>query len=191
MKESARRSATSGTSSAASADDKLITRALWALAARAQSPGPLLTTVETLSTWFRLRLSPYPNEVFAVAWLDTKHRLIEFRELFQGTLDRTAIHERVVVQSALACNAAAAVFAHNHPSGDGQPSPADVGTTQELQAALALVDVKLLDHFVVTAAAPPVSLAQAGLIGPLPGEWPAAYSAARPVCEPRRAAKRR
>ncbi|MCQ4167396.1 JAB domain-containing protein [Tahibacter harae] len=191
MKESVRRSATSGTSAASSADDKLITRALWALATRAQTPGPLLTTVETLSTWFRLRLSPYPNEVFAVAWLDTKNRLIEFRELFQGTLDRTAVHTRVVVQSALACNAAAGVFAHNHPSGDGRPSSADVGITQELQAALALVEVKLLDHFVVTAAAAPVSLVQAGLIRPPPGSWTVDYPPERPVCEPRRAAKRR
>lgn len=101
------------------------------------------------------------------------------------------MHTRVVVQSALACNAAAGVFAHNHPSGDGRPSSADVGITQELQAALALVEVKLLDHFVVTAAAPPLSLVQAGLIQPPPGSWTVDYPPGRPVCEPRRAAKRR
>ena len=81
--------------------------------------------------------------------LDTRHRLIEYAELFQGTIDGTEVHPREVVRRALRCNAAAVIVAHNHPSGSTEPSAADRAVTARLKQALALVDVRVLDHIVV------------------------------------------
>jgi len=109
------------------------------------------------------RLRDRPHEVFAMLFLDSRHRVIEFRELFRGTVDGASVHPREVVRAALACNAAAAIAAHNHPSGVAEPSAADAGITQRLREALALVDVRLLDHLVVGDGVV-VSLAERGLL---------------------------
>lgn len=89
------------------------------------------------------------HEIFAVLFLDNRHRVLDYKELFRGTIDSTAVYPREVVKEALARNAAAAVFFHNHPSGVTEPSREDVVITRKLKAALELVDVRLLDHLIV------------------------------------------
>lgn len=138
--------------------DRLIERAIAALEARARRPGPLLRSFSIAADWFRLKLAEYEHEVFAAAWLDNRHRLIAFEELFRGTLSATAVPTREVVKAALRHNAAAVLFAHNHPSGCGTASGDDLALTLELSRALNLVDVRVLDHFVVTAIEPPQSV---------------------------------
>ncbi|HHA2712220.1 TPA: DNA repair protein RadC [Stenotrophomonas maltophilia] len=99
--------------------------------------------------YFRDKLAGLEREVFAAVFLDTRHRLIESAELFQGTVDGAEVHPRELVRQALLCNAAAVIVAHNHPSGDVEPSAADRAVTIRLKQALALVDVRLLDHVIV------------------------------------------
>lgn len=95
------------------------------------------------------RLRDYSKEVFACMFLDNRHRLIRFDELFHGTIDAAVVYPREVVKSALAYNAAAVIFAHNHPSGVAEPSIADEQITQRLKNALALVDIRVLDHLII------------------------------------------
>ena len=95
------------------------------------------------------KLAGLEREVFVAAFLDTRHRLIEYVELFQGTIDGAEVHPREVVRHALRCNAAAVIVAHNHPSGTTDPSAADRAVTARLKQALALVDIRLLDHMIV------------------------------------------
>lgn len=99
--------------------------------------------------YFHDKLAGLEREVFAVAFLDTRHRLIEFVELFHGTLDGAEVHPRELVKQALISSAAAVIVAHNHPSGDVEPSAADRAVTIRLKQALAIVDVRLLDHVIV------------------------------------------
>ena len=113
--------------------------------------------------YLQLQLGSRPYEVFAVMFLDSQHRLIVLEELFRGTLTQTSVYPREVVVRALALNAASVVLAHNHPSGSAQPSRADEALTQTLKAALGLVDVRVLDHFVVTSTEA-VSMAERGLL---------------------------
>jgi DNA repair protein RadC len=101
--------------------------------------------------------------VFVGLFLDSQHRLISADELFQGTLAQTSVYPREIVKAALGHNAAAVIFAHNHPSGVAEPSRADELLTQSLKAALALIDVRTLDHFVV-AGGQVVSFAERGLL---------------------------
>ncbi len=98
----------------------------------------------------RLKLTGRHNEAFGIVYLDTRHRLIAMNELFNGTVDGAAVYPRVVVQQALEKNAAAVILFHNHPSGVAEPSEADRGITRKLNRALGLVDIRLLDHIVVT-----------------------------------------
>jgi DNA repair protein RadC len=114
--------------------------------------------------YLRLCLSGLEHEVFFALWLDAQHRLLAGEELFRGTLTQTCVYPREVVKRALAHNAAAVVFAHNHPSGVAEPSSADEMLTRSLAQALALVEVKVLDHFIVAGQAPPLSFAERGLI---------------------------
>ena len=100
--------------------------------------------------------------MFAVLWLDNRHRVLAFEELFRGTIDGASVHPREVVKAALRHNAAACIFAHNHPSGDPTPSPADKRITQRLKEALGLVEVRALDHVVV--AETTCSFAELGLM---------------------------
>ncbi|MBI4987065.1 MAG: DNA repair protein RadC [Rhodocyclales bacterium] len=124
----------------------------------------LLTSPAAVRDWLRLQLAALPHEVFCALWLDSQNRLIAFEELFRGSLAQTSVYPREVVKRALACNAAAAVFAHNHPSGAAEASRADEMLTQSLKQALALVDVKVLDHFVVAGQVTPLSFAERGLL---------------------------
>ncbi len=104
-----------------------------------------------------------PHEVFACLFLDTRHRVIAFEELFHGTIDGATVYPRVVAEKALQHRAAALIVAHNHPSGISEPSLADQAITRRLKDALALLDIRLLDHFVIGEGAP-VSMAARGLI---------------------------
>jgi DNA repair protein RadC len=113
--------------------------------------------------FLQLHLADKPHEVFAVLFLDAQNRLIEMKELFRGTLTQTSVYPREVVKHALDVEAAAVVLAHNHPSGTVQPSRADEALTQTLKAALALIDVRVLDH-VIVARGDALSMAEKGLI---------------------------
>ena len=126
-------------------------------------PGRAFTAPEDIEGFLRLKLTGRRNEVFGIIYLDTRHRLIKVEELFNGTVDGAAVYPRVVLQQALEKNAAAVILFHNHPSGVAEPSEADRGITQKLGRALALIDVRLLDHLVVTDGAF-VSLAERGWI---------------------------
>lgn len=125
--------------------------------------GPPLSSPQAVRDWLRLRYGGHPVEVFGALFLDQQHRLIEFRELFHGTLTQTSVFPREVLRAALGLNAAAMVLFHNHPSGDPEPSRSDEHLTQTLKTTLALVDVRVIDHFVVGAAGS-VSFAERGLL---------------------------
>ena len=142
--------------------EQTIQRALAILADRMRD-GPVLTAPDTVRDYLRLLLHDRGHEVFVCLFLDAQHRVIATEELFRGTLAQTSVYPREVVKATLAHNAAAVVFAHNHPSGVCEPSRADELLTQTLKQALALVDVKVLDHFVVAGAAS-VSFAERGLL---------------------------
>jgi DNA repair protein RadC len=114
--------------------------------------------------WLRLKLATRQHEVFMALWLDAQNRLIKADELFSGSLTQTSVYPREVVKTALAHNAAAVILAHNHPSGVSEPSRADEILTKTLKEALAMVDVKLLDHFIVAGNATPLSFAERGLL---------------------------
>jgi len=113
--------------------------------------------------YFELRIGRKDTEVFAALFLDTRHRLIEFRELFFGTVSSTHVYAREVLRTAMSLNASALVFCHNHPSGDVRPSDADIEITRSLKRLLDLVDVRVLDHIVVTDS-DSVSMMELGLI---------------------------
>ncbi len=122
-----------------------------------------LTSPAAVRDFLRLRLAGLPHEVFVCLQLDAQHRVIAIEELFRGTLTQTSVYPREVVKASLKVNAAAVIFAHNHPSGVAQPSQADELLTRSLKDALALVDVKVLDHFIV-AGNQTLSFAERGLI---------------------------
>ena len=126
-------------------------------------PGMLLPSPNQTREYLRLRLAGRKAEVFGCVFVDNRHCVIEAAELFQGTIDGAAVYPRVVVQQALALNAAAIVFFHNHPSGVAEPSRADEAITRRLKEALALVDIRVLDHLIVTAGES-VSFAERGLL---------------------------
>ena len=130
--------------------DSLLDLALSVLAQRHRRGEPL-TSPEASRAYLRLKMGERKFEVFACVFVDNRHRVIAFEELFQGTIDGASVHPRVVVQRALELNAAAVLFAHNHPSGVAEPSMADQRITERLRSALALIDVRVLDHFIVTA----------------------------------------
>ena len=140
----------------------LITLALDVLA-ELHKPGEALTTPDATRAYLRLRLGERKAEVFGGLFLDNGHRVIGMAELFQGTIDGASVHPRVVVQQALEVNAAAIIFFHNHPSGVAEPSRADQMITARLTDAMALVDVRVLDHLVVSRESA-VSMAERGLL---------------------------
>jgi DNA repair protein RadC len=111
--------------------------------------GMALQAPADAARYFHARLSDLPHEVFGCLFLDTRHRLIRYEELFRGTIDGATVHPREVVKRALHHNAAAMIVGHNHPSGVAEPSESDRGITRRLASALALVEVRLLDHLVV------------------------------------------
>ena len=124
---------------------------------------PLFDSPARVKDYLALQLRPLGHEVFAVLFVDSRQRLLAFEVMFRGTLAHTSVHPREIVKRALALNAAAVVLAHNHPSGAAEPSRADELLTQSLRAALALVDVRVLDHLVVGAASV-LSFAERGLL---------------------------
>ena len=124
----------------------------------------LLSSPNAARDWLKLKLGGLAHEVFGALWLDAQNRLIGWDELFRGTLMQTSVYPREVVKQALARNAAAVILAHNHPSGLAEPSAADEALTRGLREALALVDVRVLDHFIVAGRATPLSFAERGLL---------------------------
>lgn len=125
--------------------------------------GAALNSPHAVRDYLRLRLQGRPHEVFAGVFLDAQNRVLAVEELFHGTLTQTSVYPREIVKRALHHNAAALIFAHNHPSGVAEPSRADEMLTVALKQALALVDVKVLDHFVIGSDAA-MSFAERGLI---------------------------
>ena len=132
--------------------------------AEAMKQDSLLNTPDTVRDYLRLHLAGLRHEVFFALWLDAQNRLIAAEELFRGTLTQASVYPREVVKKALAHNAAAVVLAHNHPSGVAEPSAVDGHLTRELKQALALIEVRVLDHFIVAGTSRPLSFAERGLL---------------------------
>ena len=120
-----------------------------------------LTHPAACADYLRARIGAYPYEVFACVFLDNRHRVIACEELFRGSIDGASVHPREVVRRCLSHNAAAVIFAHNHPSGVAEPSQADRDITRHLQQALKLIEVRVLDHFIIGCGTP-LSLAERG-----------------------------
>jgi DNA repair protein RadC len=124
----------------------------------------IMASPQAVRDWLQLTLGALEHEVFVALWLDAQNRLIAHQELFRGTLTQTSVYPREVVKSALSHNAAAVILAHNHPSGVTTPSLADQSLTINLRQALVVIDVKLLDHFIVARGTSPLSFAERGLL---------------------------
>jgi DNA repair protein RadC len=145
-------------------DDAVIARALEILKARLYSGDrPALTSPAAVRDYLRLLLSALEREEFVCLWMDAQHRVIATETAFVGTLTQTSVYPREIVKSALRHNAAAVIFAHNHPSGAAQPSRSDELLTRNLKDALELIEVKVLDHFIV-ASGQAISFAERGLL---------------------------
>ncbi|WP_444883533.1 RadC family protein [Microbulbifer sp. PSTR4-B] len=119
------------------------------LFSKLRKPGSALTSPRAVVDYLLLNLAALEREVFSVIYLNTQHRVIAYREEFQGTLNAASIYPREIVKRTLELNAAAVIFAHNHPSGNAEPSQADIWITERLTQALALVDVTVLDHIII------------------------------------------
>ncbi len=145
-------------------EDAIIAQALAILAERLRAPADdtALTSPEVARHYLRLRLGALEYEVFGMLWLDNRHRVVAIEELFRGTIDGAPVYPREVVKSGLRCNSAAAVAFHNHLTGVSEPSAADLQMTRRLREALALVDIRLLDHLIVGETC--LSLAERGLL---------------------------
>ena len=144
-------------------EDWIIHQAITLLEQRIFKAGPMLNSPTTVRDYLHLKLVGEPNEVFAVVFLDTQHQVLAYEPMFKGTIDQTSVYPRVVVQRALALNASAAILAHQHPSGVTEPSSADRALTDRLKAALTMVDVRVVDHFIVGKGTP-YSFAESGLL---------------------------
>ena len=142
--------------------DPIIAQALQLLALEVREADALVSP-DAVRDYLRLLLAGRPHEVFVVVFLDAQNRVIATEEMFRGTLTQAAVYPREVVIEALGRNAAAVILCHNHPSGVPEPSRADQALTRTLKQALALVDVRVLDHLIVAGAAS-VSLAERGLM---------------------------
>ncbi len=125
--------------------------------------GATMSSPEAVKDYLRVQFGVLEHEVFCVIFLDAQHRIVALKEMFRGTVTQTSVYPREVVKESLAVNAAAVILAHNHPSGVAEPSRADEFLTQSLRQALALVDVRVLDHLVV-AGADVTSFADLGLV---------------------------
>ena len=143
-------------------DDDLIAQALAVLAKRMRVTDTL-DSPAAVRDYLRLLLADREHEVFVVVLLDAQNRVLKCEEMFRGTLTQTSVYPREVVKVALAANAGSAIFAHNHPSGVSEPSSADRSLTRALIEALSLVDVRVLDHFIV-AGSSSMSFAERGLL---------------------------
>lgn len=145
------------------AERRVLGSAMAILEGKLQSGGALFDSPSAVKCFLALRLAGLPHEEFGVLFLNSQNRLIAFESLFRGTLTQAPVYPREVVLRSLAHRASAVVLAHNHPSGEPRPSRADEVLTQSLKAALALVDVRVLDHFIV-AGMECCSMAEMGLV---------------------------
>ncbi len=130
-------------------DDALIDEAIRILESRLKVATISMSSPNAVKDYLRLNLAMLEHEVFGVLWLDSQNRLIEYQELFRGTVNQTSVYPREVVKSALARNASACILTHNHPSGFAEPSRADELLTANLKTALAMIDCKVFDHMIV------------------------------------------
>jgi len=132
-------------------DDDIIESAIKILESRISynSDAPPLTSSQAGKDYAKLQLATYEHEVFTCIFMDSRNRVIAFEKLFRGTIDCASVYPREVVKACLSYNAAAVIFAHNHPSGAAEPSQADIQITERLRSALLLVDIAVLDHLIV------------------------------------------
>ena len=130
-------------------DEEILAAAEEILARRLFCDGYVIDGIESVRKYLKIKLALQQAEVFAVVFLNIRHRVLAYEEMFHGTIDGTSVHPREVVRRCLHHNAAAVIIAHNHPSGTSEPSQADQSITLRLKGALALIDVRMLDHFVV------------------------------------------
>ena len=148
---------------AAQHEDWIIRQAIALLEQRIFKADPMLNSPAAVRDYLHLKLVAEPNEVFAVVFLNSQHQVLAYEPMFKGTVDQTSVYPRVLVQRALALNASAVILAHQHPSGMTVPSAADQALTDRLKAALAMVDVRVVDHFIVGKGTP-YSFAESGLL---------------------------
>lgn len=163
MKTTAKSETPATYSAGRESDDATIARALAILAARLRFPGAAMDSPASVKGLLSLKLAELEHEVFAVLWLDSQNRVLEYQEMFRGTLTQTSVYPREIVKVGLALNAGACILAHNHPSGLAEPSYADKALTETLKTALALVDIRTLDHIIVGGLST-LSFAECGLI---------------------------
>lgn len=147
----------------ASLTDEDILRTAEALLEERMMRGETLSDPTASARYLKAKLAGYPYEVFGCLFLDNRHRVLAFEELFRGSIDGCAVHPREVIRRCLHHNAAAVIFSHNHPSGLSEPSAADRAITKRLKEALDYVDVRVLDHLIVGSGVP-TSMAQRGWI---------------------------
>lgn len=150
-------------SPASQSDDWIIRQAIALLEQRVFKKGPSLERSAAVRDYLHLKLAAEPNEIFAIVFLNSMHEVLAYEPMFKGTVHSTSVHARPIVQRALELNASAVIFCHQHPSGCTEPSSADRTMTQTLKAALALIDVRVLDHLIVGQGTP-YSFAEAGLM---------------------------
>ena len=144
-------------------EDRLISEAKDVLYARLRKPGQCLESSDSVRDFLILELAELEREVFGCLFLDSRNRLIEYRQLFMGTVDSCSVYPREVLKAALQTNASAIVLAHNHPSGYAEASQADIKVTKDLKSILVELDIRVLDHFIV-AGKNTLSFAERGLI---------------------------
>ena len=144
-------------------EDWIVQQAIVLLERRVFKVGPRLERPAAVRDYLRLKLVAEPNEIFVVVFMNSMHDVLAVEPMFHGTINATSVYPRVVLQRALQLNAAAVIFAHQHPSGSTEPSNADRVLTEQLKTALALIDVRVLDHFVIGQGAP-YSFAESGLL---------------------------
>ena len=147
-------------------DESIIEQAIKLIQSKLKTPGKALTSPNLVRDYLVLHLAQFEEEHFSLVLLDTQHRVIGFENIFRGTIDGASVYPREVVKIALAYNAAAVILAHNHPSGNPEPSNADIQLTKRLKESLALIDVRVLDHIIVGGCSQTqtVSFAERGLI---------------------------
>ena len=148
---------------AAQHEDWIVQQAIVLLERRVFKAGPRLERPAAVRDYLRLTLVAEPNEIFVVVFMNSMHDVLAVEPMFHGTINATSVYPRVVLQRALQLNAAAVIFAHQHPSGTTEPSNADRLLTEQLKTALALIDVRVLDHFVIGQGTP-YSFAESGLL---------------------------
>ncbi len=163
MKTTARSETPATYGAGKTADDATIARALAILASRMRGPGVAMDSPATVKNFLTLKIADLEHEVFSVLWLDAHNRVLEYQELFRGTLTQTSVYPREVAKAGLSLNAGACILAHNHPSGMADPSYADKALTETLKTALAMVDIRVLDHIIIGGLSA-ASFAERGLI---------------------------